>query len=1351
MGRFSFSSLRVRIPLLVLLATIPALVLILYTVSEQRRDERADAEREGLLWVRQVSHEHERLIDGARQLLVALAHLPAVHDQDAQACRSLFAKILGDFPHYAGLAAQTPQGEIFCSSRPTPGPVRVADREYFQRTLATRDFTVSGYLIGRVTGRPVMALTYPALDQAGNVRAVVFAGLDLRWLNRLAVRAQLPPGSVFLLVDRNGTILARSPDSESWIGKPVRETPLFQAMRAQQGEGTLEVRDQDGVPRLYGFSPLQGAPGVRDVYVAVGIPTQVAFASSHRALTRGLALLGLVSFLALATAWVGGNAVILGPVRELVTATKRLGAGDLSARTGLAAGPGELNQLASAFDEMAAALERQSDERRRAEAWVRESEERFRTFVSHAPVGIIVTNTQGECLFVNERWFKMAGLSEEEALGRGWMRALHPEDRERVVAGWSTAAQDGPEFSMECRFQSPDGKTTWATGGAVALRDDAGDLTGYLGTLADITDLKRAEEAVWRAEERYRRLFAEAPVMYVISRSEKGIPVITDCNEVFLRILGYTRPEVLGRPLGDFYVPESQVKLLDLGGYRRALEGRFDVEERELLARDGRVIPVLIRSVPETDPDGHASGTRAMYLDITQRKQAEEALARRTSQLDTVRTVTAEITRELDLSTLLDLITQRALELVEGTSGVVSLWDEQAQCLVPKAWRGHDASFEAVRYRLGEGVGGTVAQRRQGLIVNEYRTSPHAHPWILTHTAVTACVAEPLLYQGRLLGVISAGRKATEQRFTEADRQLLALFAAQAAIAIENARLYQAERRRAAELEAVMEVSRDMVGERRMEMVLRQVVSRAVDLTRAHSGTLYLWDEAEQALRPHAWVNIGDFIRDIRYPLGQGITGTVAECGRGLIWNRYREDARHDDQLLRHVPLEACMAAPLASRDHLVGVLTLNHAPGRQFSAEDMALLEIFANQTAAVIENARLYTTEQERCKQLEAIRDITAEITRELDLATLLDLIHRRAAELVSASSGSVWLWDEAAQVLVPAAWHGQGEWMRGRRPRLGEGVAGTVAERRQGMMLNDYRTSPHAVPLVLERSGITAVLSEPLVYRHRLLGVIGSHHHDPGRRFTHQDRELLALFATQAAIAIQNAQLFEQVRAGRERLERLTRKVVSAQEEERRSLSRELHDEAGQALTALRIGLELVLADLPQAMGALRQRIGQAVALTEATTEQIRLLAQDLRPPALDTVGLNATLEGFCQDFAKRTGSSIAYRGTELPGVSDSASICLYRFLQEALTNAAKHAQANQVRVALRSEGETIRLSVEDDGRGFDSVAVTSISGQRTGIGLLGMRERLDALGGRLEIQSEPGTGARLIATIPAKGVE
>jgi signal transduction histidine kinase len=368
MSRFSFSSLRFRLLLLVLLTVIPVLGLVLYLASEDRQREVSHIETDALRLARIVSVEEEQLIRGTRQLLVVLAELPQVRDGDPTLCSAFFADLLKQYHRYDNFGAIELDGDVFCSALPTGGPVNAADRGYFQRALQTRDFAIGDYQIGRITGKPSINFGYPVLDEAGQVQAVVFAALDLDWLNQCEyeLTAQLPQGSTLTKIDRDGVVLVHEPDPEKWVGQPALEMPLAQTVLAQ-GPGVVEAVGLDGTPGVYAFAPLPSALYARDMYVIIGIPEDIAFAEVNRVLARNLAGLGLVTVLALAAAWAFGDVFILRQVNALLQATKRLSGGDLSARTALPPGQGELGQLARAFDQMAEALEQREAERKRAE------------------------------------------------------------------------------------------------------------------------------------------------------------------------------------------------------------------------------------------------------------------------------------------------------------------------------------------------------------------------------------------------------------------------------------------------------------------------------------------------------------------------------------------------------------------------------------------------------------------------------------------------------------------------------------------------------------------------------------------------------------------------------------------------------------------------------------------------------------------------------------------------------------------------------------------------------------------------------------------------------------------------
>jgi signal transduction histidine kinase len=359
----SFSSLRARLLLLVLLAAVPVLGLILYTDLEQRRLAADQAQEDALRFARLAAADQAQLIQGAHQLLTALSQLPAVRDGDSETCTMLFTNLLKQYPVYANLGAARADGEVFCSGAPVTQPITVAGSTWFQRVQQRRDFTIGEYQRSLVTGQFTLVLGYPALDAAGQVQAVVAAALDLGRLNQLAAQARLPEGATLTAVDRNGTIVARYPDPWQWVGTVL--PPNIKGMLAQE-EGTAEVPGVDGIRRLYAFTQVGGVSEV-GMYVSIGIPTQVAFAIANRRLERNLVTLGVVTLLMLVAAWIGSDLLVLRRVNALVSATQLLRAGDLRARTGLPSGAGELDHLAGAFDDMAAALEQRAAAHQQAE------------------------------------------------------------------------------------------------------------------------------------------------------------------------------------------------------------------------------------------------------------------------------------------------------------------------------------------------------------------------------------------------------------------------------------------------------------------------------------------------------------------------------------------------------------------------------------------------------------------------------------------------------------------------------------------------------------------------------------------------------------------------------------------------------------------------------------------------------------------------------------------------------------------------------------------------------------------------------------------------------------------------
>ena len=441
-------------------------------------------------------------------------------------------------------------------------------------------------------------------------------------------------------------------------------------------------------------------------------------------------------------------------------------------------------------------------ERRHAETALRESELVFHTLAQVSPVGIFRTDAHGDCVYVNERWCEISGMTAEAALGQGWARAIHPGDRDQVFAEWYRSANENRPFRMEYRFQRPDGVLTWVVGQALREPTSADRVGGYVGTTTDITDRKQIEDAFRRSEDNLKR----AQQVAHIGSWHLDIPSNTlTCSDEACRIFGIPSGVSLTyERFLDLVHPEDRRALDD--AWRAALAaGRASLEYRIIVAGETRWISGIAEI--ERDADGTPMRGVGTSQDITQHKAVDDALRTHAERLEALRAVSAEITRELHLPRLLELIVRKAVELIGGAGGTIYLWDEAGQRLVPHVWVGHSGAWgREGQVRLGEGLAGLVAERREGVIVNDYRNWPHARPFILQQTNVTAAIAEPLVYHDHLSGVVVIDDQgASRRQFTEQERTFLLLFAVQAAIAIENAQLYAQVQQSAEELERKVE------------------------------------------------------------------------------------------------------------------------------------------------------------------------------------------------------------------------------------------------------------------------------------------------------------------------------------------------------------------------------------------------------------------------------------------------------------------------------------------------------------------------------------------------------------------
>jgi len=620
MRRFFFS-LHFRLTLLVLFAVIPTLGVTFYSGLEQRKVVATQAKEEALSIAHLASNRQRQLIEGTYQFLNVLAQLPQVRSCDPTACSLLFSDLLKQYPHYLNIGAIGRDGYVFASAIPTSKPIHVADRPYFQRALKTRKFSVGEYQIGRITGKPGLNLGYPIIDNTGKVNAVVFVALDLTWLNHITAEADLTNNSVISLIDSDSTILARYPESEKWVGKGMPDASLVKTILTKD-EGTIETIGVDGVKRLYAFTSFGSTINQADkIFVSIGIPSSEIFAQVDRTLKRNLILLSLIGLIALAAIWVGGNLLILRPLNPIMSAAKRVGTGDLSARTGIADGKGELSQLAFTFDEMVNSLEQRDLEREKAEEALRSSEKRFRELANQLPEVVFETDEKGNLTFVNQQAFDIFGYTQQDFdQGLNAFQMIVPEERQKAMDAFSRAL-GGEELSNEYTLQRKDGSNFFAIiHSAPIVRD--GYPVGLRGIVVDITERKRAEEALRESEERYKTIFRTTGAATVIVEEDTTISLV---NAEFEKLIGYSKGEIEGKRSWVEFIDKEHLERMKVYHNIRRIDPSLVPRsyESKLIDRNGnmRDVFIIVSIIPGTQR------SVASILDITESKRAEREMS----------------------------------------------------------------------------------------------------------------------------------------------------------------------------------------------------------------------------------------------------------------------------------------------------------------------------------------------------------------------------------------------------------------------------------------------------------------------------------------------------------------------------------------------------------------------------------------------------------------------------------------------------------------------------------------------------------------------------------------------------
>jgi PAS domain S-box-containing protein len=1122
-----------------------------------------------------------------------------------------------------------------------------------------------------------------------------------------------------------------------------------------------------GLESIAGYGLLENIYGEPCLILRVDTPREIYHQGRGSALYFISALVGVSLVFGLMTLLLLQR-VILSRLTQLSSNVGHIStSGDLSMRVAVK-GEDELSDLAGTINEMLTALER-------AQQALQESEERYRLlFDSGGDIVLVSELTDkgipGRIIEVNDVACQILGHTKEEMLEMWFLDLTAFEDwgdfpqlAERLVAERqvlyeaTSVARDGTRIPVE--FSSH--------------IFDLGGQPAVLSIARDITERKQAEEAL---ERRNRELTMLYEASTAISSDLSLNVVLQTVAEQVAKALGasgcalslWDHERNLLETLVDYsasWPDETDVPGItyDLADYPSTLhvlktaqplviqhdDPTADGAELALMRKWEAftllMLPLIVRDrvvgmVELVDDvqrrDYTPEDIRLTESLVTQaavaieNAQLHEQTQRRLEEQTALREIGAVLSSTLDLETVLSRIAEQMGRAIDATSAYISSYEPQTmQAVVLAEYIGpHACSRERVS-DLGAAYAENNPEWLNTMQTGQHNVSHIGDPDLdkserdhMERYGAKAVLYVPLLIKGQLVGYVELWESRQRREFTPEEITLCQGIAQQAAIAMENARLYDQAQQEIAERKQAEAALREQA------QALRASEQRLRDVT--HTTGDWIWEMDTEGR--YTYVS----------PIVEQILGYTPEEILGRHHSEFfRPDGRkgpglQDQGLFDERHPAARLSNPSVHKDgHLViletSILPLTDAEGNLLGYRGAH----------------RDVTTEHQLRERLATVYILGQELVLSADEQQIAAVVVDAVKLLLECQLCALWLVDEEKQALVcqvvKATDQEQIADITAMPLDSEQGVVVAVAQTGEAIYLPDVQKDARYVDAGIQSRSELCV---PVRMGERTIGVINAESAELDA-FDSGVQQLLLTLADQTALALENAQLFQREREQREHLRALATRLTETEEIERRRLARELHDRVGQSLTALGINLNVLRKQIAEGVASpmVHGRLDDSLALVRQTTKRIRNVMADLQSPVLEDYGLVAALRGYGAQFASRTGVEVTVQGDEL-GLRPPVAIenVLFRISQEALTNVSKHAQATQVTITVEMDDEMVRLTITDDGVGFD---LTRESGadEHHGWGLLTMAERAEAMGGHFRIESRPQEGTRIMVEV------
>lgn len=803
-----------------------------------------------------------------------------------------------------------------------------------------------------------------------------------------------------------------------------------------------------------------------------------------------------------------------------------------------------------------------------------------------------------------------------------------------------------------------------------------------------------------------------------------------------------------------------------------------------------QAIPIAIERLTPTVMA--LSNTAILYLAVTcisryiAKVEAEKAQLHRQTRdqvrdLNAVYDTSLAITGQLDLRQVLSAIAERAAELSSAQSSGIYLLDAERQELALAVCYGLERDYTGLRLKLGEGLVGRVAASGQPLTVEDWRHWED-RPAALAAEQHAAAAGVPLEWQGQVIGVLVVAADAEGRAFTPEDLHRLIMLAPQAATAIVNARHYEQAQERLVQVEALQQVTQAIHSPLHLHEVFIQIVTQLHTSFGYPRVGLYLLEGDE--LICEACLGFDPACDLARLPVTQGVIGRVARTGQPALVPDVAQDPdfiRTQEGITTEIAVPLLRAADGEAEANAIGVLNVESGPERPLTHKDLELLMTFAQQVSIAVDHARLDAQVRDQVRDLNAVRETLLDITAQLDLSETLQAITERARALVSAQGSAIYLLDAERNELEVVANTSAGRDYRGMRLALGEGLAGKVAASGQPIIVDNYQAWEGRSPLFAHEP-FTAIAGVPLEWQGQVIGVLHVLDDVERRVFTQADIQRLMLLAPQAAIAITNARLFEQLRQAAEDLERKvearTRELAEANERLREAdrvktqflanMSHELRTPMNSIIGYSELMLEETYGELTaRQRDRLQTILRNARNLLDLINDLLDISRIEMGKVTLARrhVNLNRVVETTLktmEPMARQKGLwlQVVADETVLPVQADEAR--LIQILNNLLSNAIKFTRQGGVTVTVypyTDAGDWVAVSVSDTGIGIapehlplifeefrqiDPSATREFGG--TGLGLAIVRRLVELHGGRVWVESTLGQGSTFTFILP-----